>query len=100
MNYMAGTLSPEQMMQQQLIAEALRAPGTQTSALNTASPGVQMPGSQGGINQFVGNALGGAVKGIMGQMQNGAVFNNGNAIASPVPNYPTVTDITPAGYNG
>lgn len=98
MNYMAGTLSPEQMMQQQMMAEALRAPGTQASALNTASPGVQMPQSSNGMNQFVGNALGGAVKGIMGQIQNGAVFNNGNAIASPVPAPATVQDITPVGW--
>jgi hypothetical protein len=56
MEYMPGTLSPEEMAQMQMFAEALRAPGVQQSSFNPSAGGLQMP------QQNVGNAFAGGVQ--------------------------------------
>jgi hypothetical protein len=56
MEYMPGTLSPEEMAQMQMFADALRAPGVQQSSFNPSAGGLQMP------QQNVGNAFAGGMQ--------------------------------------
>lgn len=74
MEYMPGTLSPEEMAQMQMFAEALRAPGVQQSSFNPAQGGLQMPqqsassGFAGGmqLGKPLANSFGGASGGVPG----------------------------------
>jgi hypothetical protein len=70
MEYMPGTLSPEEMAQMQMFADALRAPGIQQSSFNpTQGGGMQMPQN-------------GALSGVSAGMQIGKPLANSFGEAS------------------
>jgi hypothetical protein len=62
MEYMPGTLSPEEMAKMQMFADALRAPGTQQSSFDPSVGGLRMPQSNMAGNFLQGMSLGKDVK--------------------------------------